>query len=101
MNKRAQDRIDRIMSDAFDQAAQVLDAEWQKLLRARPDRYSFFVLAVGWGPTLFDVSGKTVEAHEKHRCCAKAKQLLDYSVDFYDRFGGDNRKVYADRVEAA
>ena len=58
MNRRAQDRIDRIMSDAFEQAAQVLDAEWQKLLRARPDRYSRFVLAVGWGPMLFDATGK-------------------------------------------
>ena len=94
MNKRAQDRIERIMGDAFEQAAQVLDAEWRKPLQAKPERYSRFVLAVVWGPTLFDASGQIIKEHED-KCCPRAKQMLAYSDKFYDKFGADNRQVTA------
>ncbi len=93
MNKVSRDHIDRIMGDAFTRAADVLEAEFRKLLDAHPDRYSRFVLAVGWGPTLFDANGKIVETYQPN-CCARARRLLTYSYEFYDRFGADNRQVY-------
>ncbi|WP_424140268.1 hypothetical protein [Roseomonas chloroacetimidivorans] len=100
MNARAQHRIERIMSDAFEQAAQVLEEEVRKMLRARPDRYSRFVLAVGWGPTLFDRDGKVVDQNTgtndgKRPICARARKLLDFADEFYDRYGADNREVCA------
>jgi hypothetical protein len=90
MNKRAQSRIESIMGEAFDRAATILEAEFRKLLDAKPERYSRFVLAVGWGPTLFDASGKIIEGE---RCCAWGRRLLIYSGEFYDRYGADNRQV--------
>jgi len=92
MNKRAQDRIDRIMGEAFDKAATVLEVEFRKLLDAKPNCYSRFVLAVGWGPSLFDVNGKIVDESDAN-CCAYARRLLEYAGDFYDRYGADNREV--------
>jgi hypothetical protein len=98
MNKRAQNKIDRIMSDAFDAAATVLEVEFRKLLDAKPERYSRFVLAVGWGPILFDQNGIGLNEED---CCAWGARLMKYAVEFYDRHGADNRQVYPTGHKAA
>lgn len=92
MRSAAQKEVDHIMGEAFSRAAQVLEREAKKLLRAQSSNYSRFVLAVGWGPTMFDANGKIVReyAMDQH-----GQTFMQFADDFYDRFGADNRQVTA------
>lgn len=89
---RAERAIERIMSEALKQAASVLDAEVSKFLRANRTRYSRFVLAVGWGPTLFAADGKIVE---EWRLKGRSLEMMQFAARFYDAYGADNRQIVA------
>jgi hypothetical protein len=88
--KRLENRIDKIMGEAYEKASALIDAEVTKLLQAKPQRYDRFVMAVGWGPTWFGPDGKIIDEDDM---CAKGKKLAAYITEFYDRFGGDNHQV--------
>lgn len=89
---RTERAIDKIMSEAFLNAAVLLEREIVKLFRVYPGRYSRFILAVGWGPTLFDSSGNVVKSHTLPR---KGRDIMALADRFYDRYGADNREVCA------
>lgn len=86
------DEIDTIMSNAFEKAARILDAEVSKLLKAYPTRFSRFVLAVGWGPSLFGSDGRLVKDVQLN---TRARKVMDLANHFYDSYGADNREIDA------
>lgn len=90
--KKVDREIERIMSDAFDKAASVLEREIRRFLKASRGRYSRFVLAVGWGPSLFAADGSLVKDWQLK---GRARETIDLANRFYDRYGADNRQIKA------
>ena len=89
--KRTMKKIEHIMSDAYLCAADLFEADAKRVLRRYPDRYSRLVMAVGWGPTLFDKNDDLVR--DVDRQPKPVVELIAAAVAFYDRFGGDNRQI--------
>jgi hypothetical protein len=94
-SEAAKAEIADIMDTAFDRAATVLGKEVSRFLQANRDKYSRFVLAVGWGPTLFDINDHVVQEGPDLDRDPVAKRLMHYATDFYDRYGADNRQFTA------
>lgn len=92
MTSRAQARMDRILGEAADKCTTILHEEARKLIKRRPRRYTRFVFAVGWGPTLFGPDGGIVAHHE---ACALGRKFLELADHLYERGGADNSEVRA------
>lgn len=92
MPKNAKQRIDAILEEAHEEIGAVLDDEARKLLEAEPTRYRKFVLAVGWGPMLFDTNGRTAEPEAMSK---RARAFMKLADHVFETCGGDNRQVTA------
>lgn len=88
-----QDRVDAILADAFAKVTALLDAEALRLFASEPGRYKRFSRMVGWGPSIGSPDGKELDETEMSQM---AVDLLHEANRIYDRYGGDNRQVFAD-----
>lgn len=90
MSKRLEAKVDRIMSDAYEQAWVHVRREVYKMMKRNPRRFKCFWNAVGWGPTFFGPDGKAVDEDDMN---ARERVLAKYLDEFYDTYGGNNEKV--------
>lgn len=90
--KRDQAKIDKIMSNAYEEAFKVLQNRVLGFMKSNGD-FVEYVHAVGWGPAFYRADGSCVQyAHDMPSATGRA--VFEFCNTFYDTYGAGNERVH-------